>query len=117
MRNITNANLISIDSGFGFAANTEAGMGDVRCCVDSHAALHLRLYSKRSLQASPAARAGKRVAKLGERRAVLGCGMPSTSPCRGRITSPSRQCLRQSWRLQRVAYVGPAVSPASSGIS
>ena len=116
MRNITTANLNSIDTGFGFARNAEAGMGDVRSSV-KNAALHLRLYTKRSHGSSPVASTGQRVAVIGERRSVLGCGMRPTGSCFGQIIARTRPSLRPSWRLQRVALVGPSVSPASCGIS
>lgn len=107
MRFITPANLISIDTGFGFARNTDAGLGDVRN-ID---ALHVRLYAKRSQhQASASARVGKHVAVTGER--MPAGGMPSTLSCFGPTSGRGRQGRRSSWRL-----AGPKASPASLRIS
>lgn len=116
MRSITNANSISIDTGFGFARNTDAGMGDVRCGAKERTALHLRLYTKRSHLASPAA-SGKCSAQRVEhvRQAVV--GVPPTSPGLGQKVALSGKSLRPNWCQQRVAITGPSVSRAFVGIS
>ena len=112
MRNITTNNLISIETGFGFVRNTEAGMGDVR--VD-YCDLYVRTCAKRSHQASSAASAAKH-AHVGERLAVSACGRPQTAPCVG----PTAQIRQRRWAsrcLPLSGRRGPSVSSASLGIS
>ena len=117
MRFITNANLISTDTGFGFARNTVAGMGDVRHGAKDRDALHLRLYAKRfhkrSCSASSAASIGS-VAAVGERTPVVVCGLPPAGSCFEQLIARTRQ---PGWSLQRGVLAGPQVSPAFGGIS
>jgi len=111
MRNFTCANLISIDTGFGFDRKTDAGMGDVL-----RNALHLRLYAERSHRRASIAGAGKPVAVVRPRVSV--CGTPSTATGIGQTAQPpqGRQpgwCLANRLAGDCVGFV-PLVGPAAA---